>query len=319
MATKGTHVKTPVIQLGRIDLYEPRAYKVKSEDASKGEDKKNEPQYKVNMSFDKKRYKKFADENYKAMEAAQQKAIDDGEWDEDQTGKYAFKDADKDKVPESDTSKKKILLRDKRPELAGKYSLSAKAKEGRPPKVYYLDDMGLKHEMPDPILDFDPKDEKAKAKAEDIRRFWNKTVFEGQNAVVTYTYRPWVTNLGQGVSARLDNVLIVGGGKPAGSVAFEEDFSEDDISELLQWRRDNVPGYGGETVDETVDETTGEIIPDDEEEDEKPKRRKPRKPAEEEPKRRPSKRRKPETAEEPEDEDDSDYDDEDFDADYDEP
>lgn len=307
MATKGTHVKTPVIQLGRIDLYEPRAFKAPADadgkTASKDENP-NKPQYKVNMSFDKKRYRKFADENYKAIEAAKQKAIDDGEWDEDQTGRVTFLDADKDKVAESANSKKKILLKDKRPELAGKYSLSAKAKENRPPKVYCLDDMGLKHEMPEPILDFDPKDEKLKAKAEEIRRFWNKTVFEGQNAVVTYTYRAWVTNLGQGVSARLDNVLIVGGGKPAGSVAFEEDFSEDDLSELLRWRRDNVPGYGGETVDET----TGEILSDEGGEDDEEEAPKPKA------KRRKPVRRKPEPVE-----DDDDSDDEDFDADYDEP
>lgn len=312
MATKGTHIKTPVIQLGRIDLYQPRAFKAPENDSNgtSSKDKKpDKPQYKVNMSFDKKRYRKFAEKNYEAIEKAKQKAIDDGEWDEAQTGRITFLDADKDKVPESSNSKKKILLKDKRPELAGKYSLAAKAKENRPPKVYYLDDMGLKHEMPEPILDFDPSDEKAKAKAEEIRRFWNTTVFEGQNAVVTYTYRAWVTNLGQGVSARLDNVLIVGGGKPAGSVAFEEDFSADDLSELLQWRRDNVPGYGGETVDAT----TGEILSDDagEEEEEAPR-----------PKRRKPVRRKPEPVEADEADDDSDDDDsdgEDFDADYNEP
>lgn len=304
MAIKGTHVKTPVIQLGRNDLYEPRAFKPAKDDTKKSADGKggseNRPTYKVNMSFAKKGNAKFIEANLKAIEAAKAKSIEDGEWDENDHGRIAFLDADKDKVQESATSKKRILLADKRPELKGKYSLSAKCGESRPPKVYYLDENGVQREMPAPILDYDHGDEEAAAGAERVKRFWDKMVFEGQNAVVTYTYRPWVTTLGQGVSARLDNVLIVGGGTPAGSVAFEEDFSADDLAELVKWRSENVRGYAGHAAedgdDADVDEETGEIV-------------------EEKPKRRAARRRKPEPVVEPDVDDDDDDDDEAFDDD----
>lgn len=276
MPVKGTHLKTPIIQLGRIDLYEPRAFKPK-----KGEEeddtKQSTPSYSVSLAFDKTEDKKFILANKKAIQTAIDHAIEQGEWDEDERGNISFKDADKDKVPESMTSKKKIILAEKRPALRGKFSISVKAKENRPPKVWYLDENGIQRHMPEPITDPAPDNAEEVAESKRIKRFWDKKVFEGQYAIVTYTYYAWVSNLGQGVSARIDNVLIIGGGVPAGSVAFAEDFTNEDLAQLSAWRKDNAPNYRhdvwdiantshtGANTDETnndenkYDEETGEI------------------------------------------------------------
>ena len=335
MPIKGTHLKTPIIKLGRADLYEPRAFKPK-----KGEEeddkKQSAPSYNVNLAFDKTEYKKFILDNKKAIQAAIDHAIEQGEWDEDVRGNISFKDADKDKVPESMTSKKKIILAEKRPALRGKFSISVKAKENRAPKVYYLDANGIQRPMPEPIVEPNPDDAAEVAESKRIKKFWDKMVFEGQYAVVSYTYYAWVSNLGQGVSARIDNVLIIGGGTPAGSVAFAEDFSTDDLSELAAWRKANTPNYHAgtdlwlqtpppsetpaaanddEDDGEDYDEETGEITPkkstskrrkpvhDDEDDGEETKPSSTRKA---------TKRRKP-VEPEPENDDDYENDDDDYD------
>ena len=350
MPVKGTHLKTPVIKLGQVSLYEPRVFK-----PMQGEDEKNQsvPKYEVNMVFDKVTDKKFILANKKAVKAARDYAIKLEEWDEDQLGDIAFRDADKDKVQESMTSKKKIILAEKRPALRGKFSLSAKTAEDRPPTVRYLDKNGIIRPMPEPILDPNPDDPDEVAKSERIKKFWRKTVFPGQYANVSYTYKHWTVGKNQGIKAELKNILIIGGGIPAGSVAFEEDFSTDDLAQLVAWRNANVPNFrmendpwsqpqqlvkpdDGEADDDVEDDY------DDETDESSPKKTsvKRRKPVydededvdveddededyaeEEEEKPQPrtsktSKRRKP-VEPEPEPDEDEDYDEEDDDEDYD--
>lgn len=279
-----THVVTSVITLGRVSLYEPTAYKAKKAD------KPNKPRFVVNLALDKETDVDLIDKIEAAQQAAIDEAIENGEWDEDLPGILAFKDADTTKVQESQTSKRKIILSVKRPELKGKYSLQAKASAARPPVVKYLDPKtGRQIMMPKPILNPDPDDTERMAEAARRKEFWDEMVFAGQYAIVSITFRAWVSELGQGTSAVLDNVLIMGGGTPTGSVAWEEDFSDDMAAQLKAWAASHLPSdyelpenpwdkSGVETTktlprrktrptvdDELVDEDTGEI-------EEKPRR-----------------------------------------------
>ena len=59
---------------------------------------------------------------------------------------------------------------------------------------------------------------------------------------------------GQGTSAMLDNVLILGGGAPLGQTPFEEDFDADTLAEINEWASKHL-----HADEETVDSDTGEI------------------------------------------------------------
>lgn len=229
-----THVRTNPVRLGRIHLYQPHAFKGDGKTAD--EQGASKPKYDIVLSFDKTSQKDDIKANLAAQKAAVQKAVDSGEWDSELGGVYAFKDADKAKVQASMTDKRKVLLADKRPELKGHYSLKASAKASRRPVVKYLDKDGLIRTLPQPILDPDENDPEQVKEAERIRDLWDSLVYPGQNAIVSYTYRAWVMpSGGQGTSAMLDNVLILGGGAPLGQTPFEEDFDADTLAEISEW------------------------------------------------------------------------------------
>lgn len=248
-----THVRTNPVRLGRIHLYQPHAFKGDGKDA--GEQGSSKPKYDIVLSFDKKTQRDDIKANLAAQKAAVQKAVDSGEWDSQLGGVYAFKDADKAKVQASMTDKRKVLLADKRPELKGHFSLKASAKASRRPVVKYLDKDGVIRTLPQPILDPDENDEAQVREAERIRDLWDSLVYPGQNAIVSYTYRAWVMpSGGQGTSAMLDNVLILGGGAPLGQTPFEEDFDADTLAEINEWASKHL-----HADEETVDSETGEI------------------------------------------------------------
>lgn len=267
-----THVRTNPVRLGRIHLYQPHAFKGDGKTAD--EQGASKPKYDIVLSFDKTTQKDDIKANLAAQKAAVQKAVDSGEWDSELGGVYAFKDADKAKVQASMTDKRKVLLADKRPELKGHYSLKASAKASRRPVVKYLDKDGLIRTLPQPILDPDENDPEQVKEAERIRDLWDSLVYPGQNAIVSYTYRAWVMpSGGQGTSAMLDNVLILGGGAPLGQTPFEEDFDADTLAEISEWASKHL--HDGEESSATGEsEPEPEPEPDDEPvEEPKPVRR----------------------------------------------
>ena len=255
-----THVRTNPVRLGRIHLYQPHAFKGDGKTAD--EQGASKPKYDIVLSFDKTTQKDDIKANLAAQKAAVQKAVDSGEWDGELGGVYAFKDADKAKVQASMTDKRKVLLADKSPELKGHYSLKASAKASRRPVVKYLDKDGLIRTLPQPILDPDENDPEQVKESERIRDLWDSLVYPGQNAIVSYTYRAWVMpSGGQGTSAMLDNVLILGGGAPLGQTPFEEDFDADTLAEISEWASKHL--HDGEEP-----AATGEPEPEPEQDDE---------------------------------------------------
>ena len=255
-----THVRSNPVRLGRIHLYQPHAFKGDGKTAD--EQGASKPKYDIVLSFDKTTQKDDIKANLAAQKAAVQKAVDSGEWDGELGGVYAFKDADKAKVQASMTDKRKVLLADKRPELKGHYSLKASAKASRRPVVKYLDKDGLIRTLPQPILDPDENDPEQVKESERIRDLWDSLVYPGQNAIVSYTYRAWVMpSGGQGTSAMLDNVLILGGGAPLGQTPFEEDFDADTLAEISEWASKHL--HDGEEP-----AATGEPEPEPEQDDE---------------------------------------------------
>lgn len=243
MATSNEcHVKTDVITLGYNNLFKPRAYQTAG--AKKGEKaEESRPTFSLNIALDKKTDREQIMRILAGQKAAVAIATEEGEWDDTQSGSFAFRDADKAKVQTSATDKRKIVLSEKRPKLKGKFVLTAKAPANRPPEVCYLDRNGMPRRMPKPILNPDPEDKEQVAEANRRADFWNKMVFEGQYAVVTVTFSVWTMETSQGVRARIDNVLIIGGGTPAGTVNWSDDFAKDDLTKLIAWRKKFTPDY----------------------------------------------------------------------------
>ena len=310
MATYQCHVQTITpIRLGYSNLYEPRAFKPRTDDKKKTQpEAENKPHYSLNLAMDKQKDKKNIALFRKAQNEAMRRAVDDGEWDESDkaTAKLAFKDCDTTKkLVKVGAKNTKMTIAEQNPKYEGKYLLSASSKASLRPQVRYIDKNGRIKPMPQPILSPDENDPREMAEADRIRIFWDEMVFSGQNAMVSVTYRPFATELSVGVSARIDWVLIIGGGVPEGQVDFNEDFDKANLDELIAWRNANT-SFGdistegltstGTESDDDVDEDTGEIleeeqparrrraaetVDDDDVEEEDPAPRRRRKPAEE--------------------------------------
>lgn len=300
------HVKTSFaipIRLGRCTLYEAKAFKMPGEqktgDVQQEQAQQKKPVFQVELSFDKKRDMDTIKRFRAAQNDAMDEAIDQGTWDETDKAKAScvLKDADKDKVVMSRTDKRKILLADKRPYLRGMWNMHAKNRMR--PDMQYMTGNGVLRKFPDPIIDPDPNDPEEIAESQKIEDFWNRMVFEGQYAVVTVTFKAYTLPDGAvGTTARLDRVIILGGGTPVDAVPITEDVSAEDLDEMRRWYKDNVSKFVDTFANEIpetdlrldrVDDETGEIL--NEEEDEEPV--KPRR----------TSRRRPVEVEEPEDED----------------
>lgn len=334
------HVKTSFavpIRLGRCTLYEAKAFKMPGEqktgDAQQEQAQQKKPVFQVELSFDKKRDADTIKRFRAAQNDAMDEAIDQGTWDETDKAKAScvLKDADKDKVVMSRTDKRKILLADKRPYLRGMWNMHAKNRMR--PDMQYMTGDGILRKFPDPIIDPDPNDPEEIAESQKIEDFWNRMVFEGQYAVVTVTFKAYTLPDGAvGTTARLDRVIILGGGTPVDAVPITEDVSAEDLDEMRRWYKDNVSKFVDTFANEIpatdlrlgrVDDETGEILDDEEDEPVKPRRTSRRRPVEAEepedevydddeeeedepkPRKRPARRtRRPEPAEEVEDDED---------------
>ena len=223
-----------------------------------------------------------------------------------------LKDADEDEILDGD---KTVLMTDKYPNRANHFyvNFSRSSKAGRP-GIRYIDDEGILRELPEPILgtkediqaaqanlndaraayataDEDAREEaktlvleatrnleeaqERDAKAKEVKVLWDKLVYPGQNVQASVTARAWKTQTGSGVSYRLDNLTIVGGGVRDGSFEYDEDFTDEDIEALIAWRDKHVNAKLSKADDEAalladtdfdeadsddeVDEDTGEI------------------------------------------------------------
>ena len=249
-----THVRTGVVRLGNLHLYKPHAYKEKDAKETSGM-----PKYDLVLAFDKTGDKPDIKATSLAQQAAIQRLEARGEWDDTIGGLLAFKDADVSKVAESASSKKLVILSEKRPQLKGKWSLKLTAKANRRPTVKYVDSDGIIRDMPVPIIDPDPSNAAQVAEADARRALWDSLVYAGQNAVVSFTFTGWRTNLGQGTSANIDNILILGGGTPAGLVPFEEDFDAKTLDEVHEWVEGNVSRPESDVPD-AVDEPSDDAF-----------------------------------------------------------
>ncbi|MBT1162562.1 DUF2815 domain-containing protein [Bifidobacterium sp. SO1] len=139
------------------------------------------------------------------------------------------------------------------------------------------------------------------AEAKKIKAFWDELVYPGQNVQASVTVSAWKSpNGGSGISYRLDNLTIVGGGTRSGGFTYDEDFTDDDISALIAWRDNHLNAKSSpsdaeaallaedddEDIDIDVDEATGEVaskprrkakpvvMDEDEDEEEEPRPRK---------------------------------------------
>lgn len=279
------HVKTSFaipIRLGRCTLYEAKAFKMPGEqktgDAQQEQAQQKKPVFQVELSFDKKRDADTIKRFRAAQNDAMDEAIDQGTWDETDKAKAScvLKDADKDKVVMSRTDKRKILLADKRPYLRGMWNMHAKNRMR--PDMQYMTGDGILRKFPDPIIDPDPNDPEEIVESQKIEDFWNRMVFEGQYAVVTVTFKAYTLPDGAvGTTARLDRVIILGGGTPVDAVPITEDVSAEDLDEMRRWYKDNVSKFVDTFANEIpatdlrldkVDDETGEILHDDEEDEE---------------------------------------------------
>lgn len=263
--SENTRVETGVAILEHgFSLLEPRAWETKKKEGEEAK-KKELPKFSAGVDFDKKTQ---ADQIRKLL-AIQEAAIEvlrgRGEWDDDLPGKLSLYDADTKKVQVSATDKRKVILSEKKPRLAGRYVLSTKAREDERPDVRYL---ALKRgangamipvAMPMPLLEPDMTDEQVK----EVKAFWNKHVYPGQNVNLGITFRAWTMPDSQGVQARLDSVTIVGGGKRLDMVPFEAHFGEEKLDEMMEWLNANtnfhLPTVADDDGETAVDVQTGEV------------------------------------------------------------
>lgn len=286
------HVRTKIIKLGKVDLYEPYVFKGGKDGSGRnasGEEEKKEskPYFRVNLAYDKIEDADQIECDQRAVEY-----VMDAEGWSAKTKAQAniiLRDADEDEVSETLGSKKMILLAEKRPQLAGKYSLALKSRVR--PVVFYADpETRTKVQLPEPILNPDPSNPEEMEESERIKELWDKWVYEGQYAQVSYTYKAYVTATNKGVNDELMNVFIIGGGQRRGRVPFEADFNDDDIENAFRFLDElKKRGQSDDVEDDDVDGDTGEVTArrrrtskasrsrrvEDEDEAPKSKRRKP--------------------------------------------
>ncbi len=268
--SKNTQVETGVAVLEHgFALLEPRAWATKKKEGEEAA-KADAPKFSAGVDFDKKTQADQIKKLLAAQEAAVEVLREKGEWDDDLPGKFPLYDADTKKVQASATDKRKVILSEKKPQLAGRYVLSTKSKEDKRPDVRYL---ALKRgangamipvAMPMPLLEPGMTDEQVN----EVKAIWNKHVYPGQNVNLGVTFRAWTMPDSQGVQARLDSVTIVGGGKRLDTVPFESHFGEEKLDEMMEWLNANtnfqLPTVEDGGADATVDVQTGEVSgPDD--------------------------------------------------------
>ena len=232
-----------------------------------------------------------------------------------------LKDADEDEILDGD---KTVLMTDKYPNRANHFyvNFSRSSKAGRP-GIRYIDDEGILRELPEPILgtkediqaaqanlndaraayataDEDAREEakslvleatrnleeaqERDAKAKEVKVLWDKLVYPGQNVQASVTARAWKTQTGSGVSYRLDNLTIVGGGVRDGSFEYDEDFTDEDIEALIAWRDKHVNAKPSKADDEAAlladpdfDEADSDDEVDEDEDEEEAPRHRPKK------------------------------------------
>lgn len=262
-----TLVVTGPVVMGRAYLYKPYVFKDDAEKTDKADktdktdpkEKTNRPKYRINLALDKETQ---ADEIKRLLDA-QEAAMDAEHWSVKNRMKanLPLLDADEDEVPKEMNSSEMVLLSEKRPQLAGHYSMTAKHSDSSRPYVRYVDpESGLFRELPEPILDPDPDDPEEVAESKRIERLWNEWVYEGQNVSLCVSFRAYVVGTNLGVSAKLNGVTILGGGQRLGAHTFEEDYDDDTQKALLDWVRENVSNRG-DGSDDDVDGETGEVKP----------------------------------------------------------
>lgn len=262
-------VKTGVGVMGYSHLDKAYAYKGNDDNKKNADEEKKQskPIFSGKLIFDKEKDKRTIDAILKKQEAVIEKARRLKQYSKRKGINLAFKDCDEDEITLSDNTVTTIAKDN--PDFEGKYRLDAKSPAYRRVPVFYLDEKGVRHKMPEPIIDPDETDEDEMNRASQIEALWNDKVFPGQYAVFVVTFDWYSAQLGQGVSARLDMVIIVGGGTPANMVKFEDVFTEEDMDDLVAWRSRHVDSF--DPIGSAADDS------EDDEAETKPKRRKTRK------------------------------------------
>ena len=265
--SENTRVETGVANLERgFSLLEPRAWKTKAKEGESEAEKAEVPKFSAGVDFDKKTQADQIKTLLAAQEAAVEALREKGEWDDDLPGKFPLYDADTKKVQVSATDKRKVILAEKKPQLKGRWVLSTKAKGDKRPDVRYL---ALKRgangsmipvAVPMPLLEPGMSEEQVN----EVKSFWNKHVYPGQNVNLGVTFRAWTMPDSQGVQARLDSVTIVGGGKRLDMVPFEAHFGEEKLDEMMAWLDGNtdfqLPTVPDDSGSDAVDAKTGEVM-----------------------------------------------------------
>lgn len=247
------HLRTPIDQPVTIGpwptLWEPKAYTPAKTDTDGKTDTDTDttgttrPKYQLTLLLDKERDKTLID----TIDNAITDLMDREGWSPKRraAASLCVMDADVDEVPESATSQKFVTLATKHPDMAGKVRVTLKS--ARRPHVKWLDPArGIIRDMPEPIPTDVDSDEATLERAAKARQFWDDTVFDGQWAVVGLTLYTWVAATNLGVSASVDNVLVVGGGTRRGGVDFAQDFADGDADTLLKWRQAHAATPGTE-------------------------------------------------------------------------
>lgn len=143
-------------------------------------------------------------------------------------------DADEEYVKSTVDGKEEwVLLSEKRPQLENHYSMRLKKRaDWGLPGIRYVDEDGIIKPITPPSEDED-------------RTLWNSLVYAGQYAIVSGDLFAYNAADNYGVSARLENILIVGGGEheiyvPSCQPA-DEAFGDLNGVELAQWRDAHKP------------------------------------------------------------------------------
>lgn len=254
MATKKITVNSGKGQLGYSHLYEPYVYK-KNADDNKDDTQPEKPQYSAKIILDKKDNAEDIKRIKQAIRTIVSERTAEHKWSRQNKSVFALRDCDEAEITLDDGTI--VTMAENDPGLRGKCILSARTKTR--PDVRYVDSHGVFQHMPTPVLNPSEDQEERAAR---IEQFWGSKVFAGQNAVLTVKLSGWNSNVGQGVKATLEVVVIAGGGKPLGTVSFEDAFSAEEQAEIIAWARKNMLADVGSVEQDWEDSPIPDSEPD---------------------------------------------------------
>lgn len=233
--SKGTTLiigdKHPITLGSFPHLYEASAYKASKEEAEKSQEKATSPTFSIKVSFDKDNKGDMA--NVDILQDTIDKVMEDAGWSarmRDRASRFLL-DGDEDMVTKSIGSDEVVLLAEKYPELKNHYSMNAK-NSMRPDVKYVNPETGTIERMPMPKLH--PVGEKEEQEAQEIKDMWREWVYWGQKVALVLNVRTYMIGSSTfGVRAKLDGVVLLGGGEHLGKSNIDNVLTEQVTGNLV--------------------------------------------------------------------------------------